>query len=90
MDRQKWLAVRDSKSLGQCLRGLSRFVHVSKTLEVVWAEQIGGDARLFGAVEFMGVAPIPGKTFNIGRNKAKRTRKVGGRKYWRPVPKAGA
>lgn len=70
--REHWLAIRDSDSLGQCLRARSRFVHVSKTLEVVFAEQIGGDVRLYGAIEYMGVSPVRGKTLNLGRNAAKR------------------
>ena len=88
--RKHWLAIRDSGSLGQCLRKRGRFIHVSKLLEVVFAEQIGGDARLFGAIEYMGVSPVRGKTLNIGRNAAKRARKLGARKSWRPVPKVGA
>jgi hypothetical protein len=31
MDRKKWLAIRDSGSLGQFFRSRSRFIHISKT-----------------------------------------------------------
>lgn len=76
MDRQQWLAVRDSGSLGQCLRSRERYVHVSKPLEVIFAVQIGGDVRRFGCHEFYGVTPNRGTTLNTGRNKAKRERKA--------------
>ncbi|MUV13562.1 hypothetical protein [Noviluteimonas gilva] len=74
-------------SLAQFLRSREKFIHVSKTLEVVWAEQIGGDVRRFGCVEFLGVSPDPGKVRNIGRNAAKRAHRASktSRKHWRKV-----
>lgn len=60
--REDWLAIRDSGSLGQCLRARSRFIHVSKLLADGLISRV--------------VSTQPGRTLNIGRNAAKRAAKA--------------
>jgi hypothetical protein len=78
MDRQQWLAVRDSGSLGQCLRSRGRLIHLSKPLVVVDGDD-GSGPRVV-------VSPLPGITLKLGRNERKRAHRAGkSRKQWRRV-----
>ena len=75
MDRQQWLAKRDSGSLGQFYRSREHFLHVSRKFIVNPAAEL---AKLTGKV-FTGPywLPLPGETFTLRRNKAKRERRAG-------------
>jgi len=82
MDRQKWLARRDSGSLGQTYRAREQFLHISKRFIANPAAKIVRAAGEF----FTGPLwlPLPGVTHDIGRNKAKREARAGKpRKQWR-------
>lgn len=75
MDRQEWLAKRDSGSLGQFYRSREQFLHISKRFI---ANPAAEAARLAGKF-FTGPLwlALPGETRDIGRNKAKREKRAG-------------
>ena len=66
-ERNHWLSIRDSGSLGQCLRSRERMLHISKPLTNV--RQPDGTIR-------KEVSNLRGNTLNLGRNAAKRAKRA--------------
>jgi hypothetical protein len=63
MDRQKWLAIRDSGSLGQLFRQRGRMIHQSCAVAMLPNE---------AGIHAIPWVEKPGHTRNLGRNAAKR------------------
>ena len=70
-----------SSSLTRTLTGRGRYIHVSKTPSDCMAKRLHWTG-FFGSRQ-----SVPGKTLNIGRNKAKREHRASksSRKFWRRV-----
>ena len=75
MDRKHWLAIRNSRSLGEFLRSREVMFHKSKTffrnpLALVAAQE----GKIYDGPQFL---PYRGNTYAVGRNAAKRAARHG-------------